>query len=147
MPFVNEYISRDDIEKYGLAKAYFSANPSETKLPENYAPQWTIDRERNIVLRQMRGANPARDGEYWIEFLLETDGQKIFIKLDRMHGSNKLSDSPYQVVWGKIVQVYPSDLDESRLREVIQILKEALTARGYDGARKQIPNTTILFEF
>lgn len=147
MPFVNEYISRSDIEKYGLAKAYFAANPGQTELPEDYRPHWTVDRERKIILRQMRGANPARDGEYWIEFLLEMDGQKIFIKLDRMDGSKKLSDSPYFIAWGKIIDVYPNDLGEDRLHEVMGVLKDALTARGYDGARKQIPNTIVTVDF
>jgi hypothetical protein len=147
MPFVNEYISRSDIEKYGLAKAYFAANPGQTELPEDYRPHWTIDRERKIIFRQMRGANPARDGEYWIEFLLEMGGQRIFIKIDRIHGSKKLSDTPYLIAWGKIIDVYPNDLEEDRLREVMGVLKEALTARGYDGARKQIPNTIVTFDF
>ena len=147
MAFVNEYVSAEDIEKYGLAKSYLAMYPGDKKLPDNYAPQWTIDRERNIILRQIRGANPARDGEHWIEFLLELDGKKFFIKVDRVSGSKTLSESPYRVAWGNIVQIYPDDLDDARLRQVTETLKEALTARGYDGARKQIPNTIVTFEF
>lgn len=147
MPFVNEYVSRSDIEKYGLAKAYFAANPVQTELPEDYRPHWTIDRERQIILRQMRGSNPARDGDYWIEFNLQMDGKRYFVKVGIGKGSGNLNASPYAVVWSGIVDFYPPDVDEAERENVLHVLKEALTARGYDGARRQIDNTIVTFGF
>lgn len=147
MPFVNEYISRSEIEKYGLSEAYFAANPGQTELPEDYKPHWTLDRERQIILRQMRGSNPARDGDYWIEFSLQMDGKKYFIKVGIGKGSGNLSASPFVVAWSGIVDFYPSDVGEAERQNVLRVLREALTARGYDGARRQIDNTLVTFDF
>ena len=147
MPFVNEYLSRSDIEKCGLAKAYFSANPGQTELPEDYRPHWTIDRERQIILRQMRGSNPARDGDYWIEFSLQMDEKKYFVKVGIGKGSGNLSASPFVVAWSGIVDFYPPDVGEAERQNVLRVLGEALTARGYDGARRQIDNTIVTFDF
>ena len=147
MPFMNEYISRSDIEKYCLAKAYFAANPGQTELPEDYRPHWTIDRERQIILRQMRGSNPARDGDYWIEFNLQVEGKRYFVKVGIGKGSGNLSASPFVVAWSDIIDFYPPDIDASERQDVLHVLKEALTARGYDGARRQIDNTIVTFNF
>lgn len=147
MAFVNEYVSAEDIEAYGLAKSYLAMYPGEKTLPDNYAPQWTIDRERNIILRQIRGSNPARDGDYWIEFSLQVDGKRYLIKVGIGKGSGTLSASPYIVAWSGIVDFQPSDASDEERRAALSVLKEALTARGYDGARKQIDNTIVTFGF
>lgn len=147
MPFMNEYISRPDIEKYGLAKAYFAANPGQTELPEDYRPHWTIDRDRQIILRQMRGSNPARDGDYWIEFNLQMEWKRYFVKVGIGKGSGNLSVSPFVVAWSDIIDFYPPDIDAAERQDVLHVLKEALTARGYDGARRQIDNTIVTFNF
>lgn len=147
MPFVNEFISKPDIEKHGLDKNYFDLNPSQTELPSSFNPHWTIDRERDIILRQTRGSNPARDGEHWIEFCVQISGQKYFVKVNTGNGSDKLSEVPFIMAWGEVVDFYPSDIEVSEHDEVLRLLKEALTVRGYDGARKQIANIVVKFEF
>jgi hypothetical protein len=147
MPFVNEFISKSDIEKYGLDKIYFDLNPSQTELPSSFNPHWTIDRERDIIFRQIRAANPARDGEHWIEFCLDVAGKKIFVKIDRAHGSKSFNESPYLIAWDRIIDIYPLDIEDNDIHKIHGMLKEALTVRGYDGARKQIPNTTVTFNF
>lgn len=147
MPFVNEYISRTDIEKHGLAQAYFAANPSQTELPENFNPHWTIDRERGIILRYIRSSNPATDGEYWIEYCLQIDGQKVLVKIDRGSGSKSFNESPYLIVLNKIIDIYPPHIQEEEIQKIKNAIKEALTVRGYDGARKQISNTVVTFNF
>jgi hypothetical protein len=54
MAFVNEYISKEDIEKYdifGIRNKFLSERDKITKEDEkNYKLSWVIDRERDLVL-------------------------------------------------------------------------------------------------
>lgn len=47
MAFVNEYIPVDDVKKYGIEEI------DRRFLKTTYQPDWTVDRERNIYLRQV----------------------------------------------------------------------------------------------
>ena len=54
MAFINEYISKEDIEKYdifGIRNKFLSERDKITKEDEkNYKLSWVIDRERHLVL-------------------------------------------------------------------------------------------------
>jgi hypothetical protein len=54
MAFVNEYVSQEDIEKYGLDKLFRKYRENDLKYAATVNPtiknptNWTIDRERDL---------------------------------------------------------------------------------------------------
>ena len=56
MAFVNEYISKEDIEKYDIFGIWNKFLPErehvKKETEKRYIPQWTIDRERFGFLMQ-----------------------------------------------------------------------------------------------
>jgi hypothetical protein len=147
MAFLNEYVSPEDIKKYKLDEKFLRSHPEYKNLPSDFRPSWTIDKVRNIYLMGTRMANPSRDTDSWFEFLINWNGKEFFIKLQKGSGSQKLNESPFLILWDEVISIYPRDLDGAESEELLKILKEALTVRGYDGARKQIPNTVVQFNF
>jgi hypothetical protein len=55
MPFVNEYVSDDDIEKYRLDELWLRYHPEYKSVPSIYRHNWTIDRERNTYFMVVGG--------------------------------------------------------------------------------------------
>lgn len=145
MAFVNEYISDEDVEKYGIAQLreelhFFHATREQW--------DWTRDRERDAYLMQMRFLGRDFEPEVW---LLYEKGRYCAVMLHR-GGSKKLVERPYRRLW------HFKGFDEAWTNRcpvppkeeqphVIQLLKEALTAYGYAGMRKQLPETIVSFNF
>ena len=69
MAFVNEYISPEDVEKYGI-KAQ-----DDFYIKAHYEPSWTRDRERDIYLRYM-GRGREEFADEWT-FVLYWRGRQI----------------------------------------------------------------------
>lgn len=72
--------------------------------------------------------------------------------LHREGGSIKLSERPYRILWhfDGFDEAWPWKCPVPPKEEqphVIQLLKEALTAYGYAGMRKQLPETIVSFNF
>ena len=143
MAFVNKYISDEDVEKYGIAQLQdeFHAYRQEKFY-------WTRDRERDAYLMQMRLLGRDFEPEVW---LLYEKGRYCAVMLHR-GGSKKLVERPYRRLW------HFKGFDEAWTNRcpvppkeeqphVIQLLKEALTAYGYAGMRKQLPETIVSFNF
>jgi hypothetical protein len=148
MAFVNEYVSQEDIKKYRLDEKFLQSNPVYKVLPENFKPSWTVDKDRNIYLMGAGMANRARDEEYWIRFLLNCDGKEFFIKLERGEGSKNYSESPYIVVWDKLLSIDPPNLHGAAYADIVSLLKEALSVVGDDGlTNKFAPNCIVKFNF
>ena len=63
MAFVNEYISDEDVEKYGIRQL-------RDELHANYATrehwEWTIDRERDAYLMRLRNLGRDLEPEVWL---------------------------------------------------------------------------------
>ena len=57
MPFVNECVPADDIDRYGLRAV------NQQFLKGDFSYEWTIDRERNVYLRAM--GNEREAPEEW----------------------------------------------------------------------------------
>jgi hypothetical protein len=57
MAFVNEYIPEEDYEKYGLDELDRSISPPAIPGGHVYSRDWTIDRKRNIYLREFSSEN------------------------------------------------------------------------------------------
>ena len=145
MPFVNEYVSEANIEKYGLEEIVLNANPSYRNFDEFsslYKYRWTVDKDRDIYLMRLRvGKEEFSNRSAWI---LNISGQKNIIETDfSAGGSGKLSEIPYVVIWDFISA---SRIDDSEISdsEVLYVLKEALMVYGRDGS---VDNSGVVVKF
>ena len=148
MAFVNEYVSDEDINKYGLEEVRLRFNPQFRKsgLPSNFQYDWVIDREKNVYLMRVKvGRDDISNRVTWV---LSWKGNEITVQTDRMPGGSlSFSESPYKIIWG-LVKVMPNELlEEVTEKELLATLKEALTIFGDGGVRHQVPNTIVEFNF
>lgn len=61
MAFVNEYISEEDFDKFGLRELDFGVSPPAIPGAHVKSRHWTIDRERNIYLRKFSAGRDLED--------------------------------------------------------------------------------------
>jgi hypothetical protein len=126
MPFVNEYIPADDIEKYDLKTIDQKFIVGGTN-----ARDWTIDRERNIYLRNVAnggGNEPEiRNQTTWSFF---QHGEILTLRLDLITGGGGRRE-PGWSHW-RLVRVNGSyglpELLKPFKEQILQDLKSALLA-------------------
>jgi hypothetical protein len=136
MPFVNEVVSDDDIDRYELP--FIKGN-------DRY---WTRDHARDIYLWGGRSGNPARDEEIEGKFHFYVGGTMLWITLRLGEWSRDWTVKPYVVAWDGPVGIYPPDCSGLDRQQVISLLKEALIAYGFDGREnKNVPERTVRFGF
>ncbi len=97
MPFVNEFISDADVVAYGLERI------DELFVGGTNARDWTIDRERNIYLRNMRngcGSDPDLRSQVFFSFFWH--GEAIVLRLDLVEGGGGVGEpgwSHWKLIW------------------------------------------------
>ena len=126
MGFVNEYISKEDVEKYGLKEIdkHFIVGGTNAR-------DWTVDRERDIYLRNVAnggGAEPEiRNQTKWTFFW---HGVPLTLRLDLLTGGGGRGEpgwSHWRLVWVSGGDGLPAHL-KSHKEIFLQDLKEALLA-------------------
>ena len=153
MAFVNEFVSEEDDEKYGLAaidKHYFMG----------HAPgyiTWTRDRERDIYLRYAGSNDPEVAPDQNI-FSLFWKGTLIEVGLDFVRNEKTVPGSKTQVwalrgmdvpSWEKSQEVRAATrklLQEHEV-EIIADLKEAMIVYQDAGIHSLSFDFNVLFEF
>lgn len=126
MGFVNEYISVEDVEKYNLEAIDEKFISGGTR-----ARDWTIDRERNIYLRNVamgRGLEPGGNEvnlSYQTTWTLYWRGNLLTMRLDLLGGRGEYGE-PGWSHW-RLVGL-ESQHPEIERSQVLEILKEALVA-------------------
>lgn len=146
MAFMNEYISDEDIKNYEIEKVWLRHNAQYIgkSRPTAFRFQWTIDRDRNIYFMVVAGGGRA-DHEDGTTCVLNWQGKQTTVRIDKADGSSaNLNDNPFKIIWELLNT--PS-LDSVSNREILGVLKEGLTTYGYEGARRQVPNTIVEFKF
>jgi len=146
MAFVNEYVSEEDIKKYSLEEDWIRRNPQYRPegRPASCRLKWTIDRERNIYFMVVGGGGRE---ENFTDCILNWDGKELAVRLvETAGGSKNLNEVPFKIIWD-LEFIRPSQLDVVSHQEIVLVLKEVLTVFGYDGARRQIPNSVVEFKF
>ncbi|WP_037588120.1 hypothetical protein [Stenoxybacter acetivorans] len=159
MAFVNEIVSEEDIQKYGLDELMSDFNPFSLywrknikERPSTFRHAWTIDRERNIyfmLVKRIDETGPSGRPEPTNKsiFILDFQGRRVCITVERAYCSPSFSDNPFQIVWD-LLEIDASAVPKMPKTEVIDILKEALLVYGYEGAKYQkVPNTVVKFNF
>jgi hypothetical protein len=146
MPFVNEFASDEDIRKYNLNEIWDMYHPLwKGDYYTGRQPDFTIDRQRNIFFMAIGGGGEEHQNRK--KWLLWLDGQHIVIEVDLAEGSSpNISDVPFKRVWG-LVGIYPQTRARVSRKEIVVILKEALTTYGLLGVYRQVPNTIVEFTF
>ncbi len=142
MAFVNEYISPEDVEKYGIKALddfYFKGHSR---------PSWTRDRERDIYLRYMTSGHEEFADEWTC--VLYWRGRQIEAVLKVSGGGKPGGDqwSHYQLLRLRtpIRRSLPNELGQDEV-EAKAILKEALIAYRDFGVRSDSTNHTATFDF
>lgn len=136
MAFVNEYVSEEDIEKYGLEaidKRYFRAH---------YQTEWTRDKERDMYLRFMRDGGEEGMWQqvfsfYWKDSLIE-----VGLKSE---GGGARGGKGWKK-WSLRYLSIPEILEASR-EQILADLKEALSTYGGGGIDSSYSECTVTFEF
>ena len=144
MAFINEYISKEDIEKYdifGIRNKFLTGSYQITKEREkNYKIQWTIDRERESwfcyagrVIDQDLDFGQGTGEEIWY---LNYKGRNLEVRLFKppyLEFQGFSSDKKtYKRTW-RFLSVTPESLDGVSNKELRDIIKEALDIYGESG--------------
>ena len=136
MAFVNEIVSDDDIDAYGLP------------FKKGSGRYWTRDAERDYYLWGGKGGNPAFGEEIRGIFYLGLSGQKTKATLRPGRGSLNYSEVPYVIAWDSILRFEPETIKGLSQEALVAILKEALVAYGEDGrTNKFAPTRRVRFDF
>ena len=98
----------------------------------------TIDRERNLVLQEVRGGRPQEP----IEFNLNIAGDNIYFNAFRR--MKQLETKKYIVEW-RIVQIFSSPLLKLDRSQLHALIEEALDAYGSAFSRKYVESLTVTF--
>lgn len=154
MAFVNEYISKEDIEKYdifGIRNKFLSEWDKITKEDEkNYKLSWVIDRERDIwfcyagrVIDQDLDFGQGTGEVIWY---LNYKGKNLEVRLQRGKESFTIKERPYIKHW-IFLSITPESLDDISNKELRNIIKEALDVYGTRGMSSQVDRKDINLTF
>jgi hypothetical protein len=136
MAFVNEVVSDEDIDRYGLP------------FPKGGGRYWTRDRERDAFLWGGQTGNPAFGEDLvWIfDFLYH--GQIYAVSIDRGQSSRRFSEIPFIIQWDSILSIKPDISSGEERGCFVAILKEALRVYGRDGGENNYtPSIVVRFTF
>ena len=157
MPFVNEYVSYEDAEKYDLDNLWNKYNYSMLKMPEAltsyevHQHAWCVDEERgywlfncgHLINEESRSGYPEpSDKEV---FILHVNGQNIVFILTS-HGMESTDLYPMHFSY-ELVSMSPSSLPNMSRESLLNILKDAINIFKYNGIRDLEENAKTLIEF
>jgi hypothetical protein len=126
MAFINELISEADLEKYHIKEIDEEFVVGQTK-----SRQWTIDRGRDIYLRNVaRGGGGDPDIRSQTTWTLYWHGDLLGLRLDLLDGGGARGEpgwSHWRLVWLEGSHGLPDQLKPQRT-QILEALYEALLA-------------------
>lgn len=154
MAFTNEIVSEEEIQLYGLDELKKAFDPWEWRngRPVGYVHNWTVDRERRIYFMFVKmieenGASGRPEPTSKFACVLNFDGERIDVLVDRVYCPSSYSENPFRMVWNLLEIGELHKLGMSR-HDVIAVLKAALISYGYRGASgRQVANCVVEFGF
>lgn len=123
MSFINEFISPEDVARYDLEEI-----DKKFVVGGTDARDWTIDRERDIYLR-----NVARGREDWrseTEWTFYWRGHELTLRLDYVGGTGERGGPAWdhwRLVWLNGSYGLPAPL-KPQVKEILKDLEDALLA-------------------
>lgn len=136
MAFVNEFIPDSDFVTYGIAAI------NRYYLKSDFRPHWTIDRERDIYLREVAAGREEFSGDHTYTLYWKGD----LIKLELREQGETYPDLTARREYALLEFHLPSHLNEKR-DEILSDLKEALIARNGAGVYSADVSTKATFNF
>lgn len=158
MPFVNEYVSDEDAQKYDLDNVSNKYYYSGLKMPELlnhfdvHQHAWCVDKERGYWLFYCDSVMSDNSRSGYAEptnkeiFILHVNGQNIEFILARLEMEDVSNLYPIHFAWG-IVSMAPSCLPNMSRERLLTILKEALSVYKCSGIRNLEENAESLIGF
>jgi hypothetical protein len=154
MPFMNEIVSEEDINKYALDELMREFRPFawHEGRPSTFVHAWTIDRDRDIYfipVKTVEEVGPSGRPEPTRRkvCILNWQGKRVRALINlAAESSVRFSEPLFRIVW-ELLELDTSQLPNVPRSEIIQVLKEALTVFGHHGAHRQIPSTVVEFKF
>ncbi|MDR7090210.1 hypothetical protein [Cellvibrio fibrivorans] len=142
MAFINEYISEEDIKKYGIREIWDQFHPfSKNDLNLQKKHSWTVDKDRGVFFI------PAKSGkeEYsnQIICILWWRGTYLSVTL-RKFGYPEL---PKNTIRWDFEDVWRPEGCSITDEEIKPVLMEALLVYGARGVEKQRPELLVSFGF
>lgn len=136
MPFVNEVVTDDDIDAYGLP------------FRKGRLRYWTHDRAGGRYLWGGISETPMWDDIREGQFRF-CDGNTLYVvRLNLGFESKTLKEPPFKREWNSIISMDPEPADRLERTAVVEGLKEALSVYGYDGMENAYaPDRQITFGF
>jgi hypothetical protein len=146
MPFVNEYATEEDFEKFDLNGLWDQYHPFQKG--DYYwgtKANFTIDRERNVFLMVI--SIGGRETPSSTSILLWINGEKVLVHLKRAAGgSGKIDARPFHIVWDFVSVRADKNCNVSQ-EEIFNLVREAMSVYGFGGILRQIPETVVSFNF
>ena len=126
MAFVNEFIPPEDVEKYGI-----KAIDEKFVVGRTRARDWTIDRDRDIYLRNVAmGAGADPDFRNQTTWTFYWHGDLLYLRLDLLEGRGERG-GPGWSHW-KLIRINGSNGLPAHLKsdgaEILEDLTEAMNA-------------------
>ena len=145
MNFRNEYASDEDVNAYGLNEIWDRYHPfRKGRFFGGSKPDFTIDRANNRFLLALEVGMGESGDE--VKFLLWIQKKEVIARLRQHGGSKDLNDNPFRIKWHLVDLALPQEM-VGQQQDVVALLKEALSVRGYWGAQEQRSNTVVEFTF
>jgi hypothetical protein len=147
LPFINEKISKQNHEKYGLVKL-----DNHFQYLDNYS-QWTIDYEREIFLYYVHGGRPDTGGQYSYNYLYWNE-HFIQFEMQYLQHARKENDwtASIRIIWlclagkhGSMPEPLPAELNTKK-NTILSWIEQALLAYGTGGLFCRAENYKLIFE-
>jgi hypothetical protein len=139
MAFINELVPKEDIEKYGLDELYLhysrlAGDSNAARWGMIGLDSWIVDREKERwFFRAGQGTvadiPPMATGEDYYILHYKERNIEVLMHENRKEWSKKFSDNPFRIRW-EILSVKPESFEDISTEEIINIITEAMTARG-----------------
>ncbi|MCP4970993.1 MAG: hypothetical protein GY932_10405 [Arcobacter sp.] len=156
MAFVNENVSEEEIEKYGLWELKNKYKDKFRKIKKehrsHYTLDWTIDRDREIWFSYLTNVmdpdweyRQSTGEEVW---MLNYKGKEVEVRLfdPPLEGSSSFEERPFRKIW-ELVSISPESIDGVSNKALKEIIKEALNVYGQFGVKSRVPNEDVEIEF
>ena len=154
MGFINEYISKENIEKYDIFGIWNKFLPEREHIKKEtekrYIPQWTIDREREIwfcyVGRVIDQDLDFGQGTGEVIWYLNYKGKNLEVRLQRGKESFTTKERPYIKHW-IFLSITPESLNDVSNKKLKNIIKEALEVYGTNGISSLVDRKNLELTF
>jgi len=152
MAFVNELVPKEDIEKYGLDELYrhysrLAGDSNAARWGMNGLDSWIVDRDRDIwFFRAGQGTvadiPPMATGEDYYILHYKERNIEVLMHENRKEWSKNVNEKPFRMSW-EILSIKLDSFDGIGTETIINIITEAMIARGYVFLGKQLPNIDV----